>query len=202
MGSWRRYLSENRGFVAFGVVAVALFWIAPWPTVAILLLGTATLWLYRWRAARRPSQSPGERVWRIGTSGLMILAATFVAIQFVPYGRSHENPPVLAEPEWDSPQTRELARRACFDCHSNETVWPWYATFAPMSWLVTADVEDGREALNFSEYDRPWPSAGAAAETVEDGSMPPVSYRRLHRDARLTEAELARLVAGLRATFD
>jgi hypothetical protein len=187
--------------IVFGVVALAAFVVTPWPTVAVLMLATTTLWLYRWRAARRPSQSPGERMWRIGTSAFMVIATTFVAIQFVPYGRSHENPPVVAEPEWDSPRTRDLARRACFDCHSNETEWPWYATFAPVSWMITAEVDEGRSALNFSEFDRDWPTASKAAPTVEDGSMPPSDYRWLHDEARLTDEERADLIAGLRATF-
>ncbi len=49
------------------------------------------------------------------------LVGVFLVIQFIPYGHAHDNPPVLAEPAWDSPTTRELAQRACFDCHSNET---------------------------------------------------------------------------------
>jgi hypothetical protein len=63
-----------------------------------------------------------------------------VLIQLVPFGRDHTNPVVTAEPRWDSPVTRELADRACFDCHSNETEWPWYAGVAPVSWLVYRDV--------------------------------------------------------------
>jgi mono/diheme cytochrome c family protein len=201
METWRRYLVENRGMVGFGIVALILFVVAPWPTVIVLLIATASLWLYRWRAARRPSQTSGERAWRIVTSALMVVGFTFSAIQFVPYGRSQENPPVVAEPQWDSERTRELAQRACFDCHSNETVWPWYATYAPVSWMITAEVEEGRDVLNFSEFDRPWPTAGKAASTVEDGSMPPASYRWMHDEAQLTSDERAELAAGLRATF-
>jgi hypothetical protein len=54
------------------------------------------------------------------------LVAVFVVAQVVPYGRAHENPAVVAEPQWSSPHVRELAERACFDCHSNESRWPWY----------------------------------------------------------------------------
>jgi hypothetical protein len=80
----------------------------------------------------------------------MLLAA----IQFAPYGRAHTNPPVRREPPWDTPATRELARRACFDCHSNETAWLWYTSVAPVSWLAQRDVDDSRRALNFSAWDR------------------------------------------------
>ena len=77
-----------------------------------------------------------------------------VAIQLVPYGRDHDNPPVLADAPWDSARTRELAVRACFDCHSNETHWPWYSNIAPISWLTQNNVKEGRDELNFSEWNR------------------------------------------------
>src|SRR5205085_3447155 len=77
----------------------------------------------------------------------------FGLMQLIPTGVSYGNPPVAAEPNWDSPQTRSLAQRACFDCHSNETVWPWYSKIAPVKWLVAKDVADGRRKLNFSDWD-------------------------------------------------
>lgn len=70
---------------------------------------------------------------------LLGFIAIVILIQAVPYGRDHLNPPVRAEPQWDSPRTRELSARACFDCHSNETVWPWYSNIAPISWLIESD---------------------------------------------------------------
>lgn len=132
--------------------------------------------------------------------GLAVLLGGFLVIQVVPYGRDHDNPPVVAEPSWDSAQTRELAARACFDCHSNETVWPWYSNVAPVSWLVQRDVDEGREELNYSEWNRPQ-EGDESAETVIEGSMPPRSYLLTHADARLTDAELAELVDGLVATL-
>lgn len=112
-----------------------------------------------------------NRKWgyRIGTAVLGML----LAIQLVPYGRDHANPPVTGEPAWDSPETRALARQACFDCHSNETQWPAYASIAPASWLVQHDVNDGRALLNFSEWTRPQEEAkeaSAADVAVETGS--------------------------------
>ncbi len=74
---------------------------------------------------------------------LVALLSVLVLIQVVPYGRDHANPPVRAEPAWNSARTRELAVRACFDCHSNETIWPWYSNLAPASWLVQRDVKKG-----------------------------------------------------------
>lgn len=124
-----------------------------------------------------------------------------VIIQLVPYGRNHFNPPVVAEPNWDSPRTRELAQRACFDCHSNESTWPWYSNIAPVSWLVQRDVDEGRETLNFSEWGSGRYELEEIFEVIEEGEMPPLAYLLQHPDARLTAAEKNELVEGFIATF-
>jgi len=128
---------------------------------------------------------------------VIVLIALFVAIQIVPYGRAHTNPPVRQEPPWDSAATRALAARACFDCHSNDTVWPWYSNVAPISWLIQNEVDEGRGKLNFSEWDRPQEDADEAAETVRDGGMPPWYYPW----ARLSAAEREALGRGLAVTI-
>lgn len=130
----------------------------------------------------------------IGAVALLIL------IQLVPFGRQHTNPPVVQEPNWDSPQTRQLAVRACFDCHSNETVWPWYSNIAPVSWLVQNDVNEGRGRLNFSEWGRGETEIDEVGEVVRRGEMPPSYFVMLHPDARLTAAEQEALIRGLMAT--
>jgi hypothetical protein len=135
----------------------------------------------------------------IGAIVLVILIA-LGAIQFVPYGRSHTNPPVRAEPAWDTPRTRALAVRACFDCHSNETRWPWYSNLAPLSWQVQNHVEEGRDALNFSIWDRQQ-EGDDAAETVAEGSMPPRYYTFTHSGVRLSLVEKEQLIEGLIQTF-
>jgi mono/diheme cytochrome c family protein len=128
--------------------------------------------------------------------------ALFVAIQFVPYGRDHSNPPVTGEPNWDSAETRALAARACFDCHSNETTWPWYSKLAPVSWLVQADVDGGRETLNFSEWNRPQEAEpGEIEEVIRGGSMPPWYYTLQHSNAKLSGTEKDALISGLDATI-
>lgn len=134
--------------------------------------------------------------------GLVILIGLFLVIQLVPYGRDHTNPAVTQEPNWDSPETRQLAERACFDCHSNETDWSaWYTSIAPISWLVQRDVDEGRRALNFSTWGqgRAGRELGEMAEVVQEGEMPPVQYLLLHADARLSDAEKQQLVQGLYA---
>jgi hypothetical protein len=134
------------------------------------------------------------------TRGMVVLSAGFFVIQFVPYGRDHTNPPVVAEPAWNSDLTRDLAVRACFDCHSNETAWPWYSNIAPISWAVQCDVEAGRDELNFSEWHLSQ-DGDEASETVRDKSMPPRRYLLTHPEARLTQEQLAALAAGLAVTL-
>jgi hypothetical protein len=125
----------------------------------------------------------------------------FLLIQLLPVGQP-TNPPVAAEPPWDSPLTRTLAKRACFDCHSNEAVYPWYSYVAPVKWLVLRDVNDGRRALNFSD----WHSGGRvngnrAARAIANGQMPMTSYLLMHPSANLSDAEQQQLINGLIASL-
>ncbi len=133
---------------------------------------------------------------------LAALVAAFLLIQLVPYRVT--NPPVGAEPKWDSPRTRQLAVAACFDCHSNQTHTTWWEDVAPLSWWITNHVRDGRAALNFSEWgSSQGEGAGDAAETVSNGSMPPNYYTWLgmHGPASLTAAERKELATGLQKTL-
>ena len=139
---------------------------------------------------------------------LSLLIGIFLLLQLVPYGRNHTNPTVVAEPTWDSPETRVLAVRACFDCHSNETVWPWYSNIAPVSWLVQRDVDEGREKLNFSEWrayveneegedeekEYEWDDI---EEVIRSGEMPLPIYLIQHPEAKLSATEKEQLIEGL-----
>lgn len=134
------------------------------------------------------------RVLRI--TGLALVLA-LVAAQAVPVDRS--NPPVSAD-VGAPPEVQPILRRACYDCHSNETVWPSYAAVAPISWLVAHDVEEGRAELNFSR----WSSYGDAArrkklketaEEVAEGEMPPWYYTLMHPEAALGAEDVATLRA-------
>ena len=134
--------------------------------------------------------------------GAFTALGLFVLIQFVPYGQNHTNPPVTQEPKWDSPQTRALAVRACFDCHSNLTKWRWYSNVAPVSWLIQRDVDGGRSQFNFSEWNKPQDiSAGDLADSIRSGSMPPWFYVIPHPNAKLNAAEKLALMRGLAATL-
>ena len=142
-----------------------------------------------------------RRLAAAGLAGAALVAVVGVAIQFIPTG-VELNPAVVQEPAWDSPRTRELAVQAgCMDCHSNETVWPWYGHVAPMSWLVAEHVADGRRHLILSERHVPQDDAHEAGEVVQEGEMPPPYYVPLHPSAALTDAEKEQLIAGLNATL-
>jgi mono/diheme cytochrome c family protein len=126
------------------------------------------------------------------------LVALFLAMQVVTV--EHSNPPVLSTPAWDSPQTLAFAKRACFDCHSNETVYPWYSYVAPLSWRIREHVKDGREDLNFSAL-TPLMESWKTATMVRKDRMPPWDYTLMHPEARLTPAERESFAAGLARTF-
>jgi mono/diheme cytochrome c family protein len=128
---------------------------------------------------------------------LVVLVVVGVGLQLLPYGRDRTNPNVIREPAWNSPRTRELAVGACFDCHSNETAWPWYGKIAPFSWLVDNHVTEGRAVLNFSEWNKTQEGASQVGSVVRNGQMPPWYYKLAHASARLTEPEVEELAGGL-----
>jgi Haem-binding domain len=127
----------------------------------------------------------------------IIVAAVFILIQFGQPNRS--NPPIdrtmtIAAQAVFTPPVSRLVTTACFDCHSNETRWPWYSYVAPVSWLVADDVANGRRHLNFSEWGK-YPKSkrvlklGQIYEQVSKGDMPIQKYLYIHADARLTPAD-------------
>jgi peptidoglycan/xylan/chitin deacetylase (PgdA/CDA1 family) len=128
-------------------------------------------------------------------------AIVFLLIQLIPYGHIYTNPPIVSEPKWDSPQTREVAKRACFNCHSNETYYPWYAYVAPSSWLLRWDIDRGRDAYNYSDWDNYPTSADIIARDLLADKMPPWQFLLMHPEARLSAAEKQQFIDGLRKSF-
>ncbi len=144
------------------------------------------------------------KIFRLGWVKWTLLAilVAFLAIQLVPARVS--NPSTRDEPTWDSPRTRQLAVAACFDCHSDQTHIVWWERIAPLSWWIKQHVDEGRSALNFSEWStHRGENVDDAAETVTNGSMPPDYYTWLgmHSNANLTAKEKQELADGLRKTF-
>ena len=129
---------------------------------------------------------------------LLLLAAITSIAQFYPV-TVHDNPPTSAEIV-APPEIRRILVRSCYDCHSNETRWPWYSYVAPASWLVAGDVHQARLRLNLSN----WPDSIAPgvdchfkrriAERADKGEMPPLRYRLLHPSSELTAEDRTLLV--------
>ena len=170
--------------------------------VIIGLVAAPTVW-YIVRAQRTSTSTVSKLTnARLLTVIFAATLGTMVTIQAIPYGRAHSNPPITGEPEWATPRTRELMVRACFGCHSNEVEYPAYASVAPISWVVETHVAEGREKVNYSEFDSRQRGADETIEVIEEGSMPPAYYTQFgrHPEAKLTTAEIAELIAGLKAT--
>jgi cytochrome c551/c552 len=128
--------------------------------------------------------------------GITIVAFVVLA-QFVRIDRT--NPPVESD-VLAPPEVKATLRAACYDCHSNETVWPSYSPIAPVSWLLAYDVGKGREELNFSTWQRydakqQQKNLKETVETVNDGEMPPWYYVIAHPEAHLADKDRQALVA-------
>jgi hypothetical protein len=119
------------------------------------------------------------------------IPVALLVAQLIPIDRS--NPPVQTLVPV-SADLEGVLRRSCFDCHSNESVWPWYSRVAPVSWLLKHDVGEGREHVNYSEWNQYSAEQRAKMiheswEEVESDEMPPWIYLLMHRDARLSDAD-------------
>lgn len=135
------------------------------------------------------------------------LAIVFVLLQFIQ--PAHKNPPVkndfLAATK-ASPPVAAMFHAACYDCHSNETHWPWYSHIAPVSWQVVQDVNDGRKELNLSEWPAiprsAWKRMENMSDLIDDSEMPLKKYTLIHKDARLTDDQRKELTDWLAAQVD
>jgi hypothetical protein len=133
---------------------------------------------------------------------LALLVASFALLQLA--NPSRTNPPLVAGHDLMAtnpppPEIATLLHHACYDCHSDETKWPWYSHVAPVSWLVANDVTRGRERLNFSDWPRELPERAAKrleriSEEVDYQDMPPAKYTLMHPEARLTAGQRQQLI--------
>lgn len=137
------------------------------------------------------SQPPARgRIWTIVCG---VCLALFVAVQFIRPAISH--PPVTADLA-APPEVKEILRRSCYDCHSNETKLAWFDEIVPAYWKVASDVKEARRHLNFSDIGKlpPAQQQGVLYEAVNQiqlGAMPLPAYTRLHRDALVDQAQLS-----------
>lgn len=130
----------------------------------------------------------------LGAAGVVVF---LIIIQLVPAGRT--NPPVTSEIA-APPEVAAILQRACYDCHSNKTVWPWYSKVAPMSWKMVKHVNEGRDEMNFTEWDsltarKQFKAQEKCWEEVQNGKMPLPGYLTFHPDAKLSDADKAILEA-------
>ena len=133
------------------------------------------------------------------TKWLRPIASGLVAIQLVQFPRT--NPPVAGELAAPA-EVKAILRRACYDCHSNETTWPWYSAVAPASWVIHRDVSEGRRRMNLSSWADYAEDPGTRAQKLDEirkavvsGDMAPRYYLALHPRARLSESDRAALLS-------
>ena len=133
---------------------------------------------------------------------IMALLGLFLVIQIVRPART--NPPIdpgrMLEAKVEVPSDVEaILNRACADCHSNRTRWPWYSSVAPVSWLVVNDVTEGRRHLNLSDWEQRHRHEGSPfdemCKQVRDGEMPPWYHRPLHPESRLSPSDVQTICA-------
>jgi Haem-binding domain len=137
-------------------------------------------------------------------TALVAVAAALVTAQFVPAKRVNPRAEgTLVAP----PKIEATLRRACYDCHSNETRWPWYSRVAPFSWFIVRDVNLGRKEINFSEWGSYYPRTRRRklewmGRALHEEEMPPWSYRLMHPGSRLTEADRAGLLRWIESALN
>ena len=187
--------------LAYGFVS---FWIG-FVQMVVLLVPVALLagWLLKRRHDRGGSEGRAEAIAAIAYVALASVLV-FTVIQAIPYGRSEvRSTGTAGEPQWDSQATRDMVVNACYDCHSNDIEYPAYSKIAPISWMVASHVGEGREKLNFSTWTTNKHGFDDMIETIRDRSMPPSYFTHFgrHPEAKLSDAEIEQLVAGLKATF-
>ena len=127
--------------------------------------------------------------------------AAFLIIQLIPFGHTRTNPPVVSEPDWSSPQARALVKQHCFQCHSNETNWTWYANIAPGSWLIAMDVIEGRGEFNFSDWQNNPGRLDEMVEKIQEGDMPPIQYWIFHPNSRMDDQQKQELINALESSL-
>jgi hypothetical protein len=142
-----------------------------------------------------------KKILKYGTLALVfaVLVAQFVNVE-------RTNPPVDPSASFEavakpSPETAAVVGRACRDCHSNQTAWPWYSHIAPVSWLIASDVKEGRAKLNFSQWNIYGPEMtriklGQICEEVRKAEMPPAYYVPMHPEAKLTAADVSAMCSS------
>jgi hypothetical protein len=136
-------------------------------------------------------------VWRLLGAAVIL----FLLIQLIPFGHDHTNPPTVSEPAWSSPEARTLVKEHCFQCHSNETEWPWYSNIAPGSWLIAMDVIEARDEFNFSDWNNNPGELDEMVEKIQEGDMPPIQYWLFHPSSKMNDQQKQELIDTLQSSL-
>ncbi|MCA9913755.1 MAG: heme-binding domain-containing protein, partial [Anaerolineae bacterium] len=153
----------------------------------------------RLNMANNNAQSSNRRILVYGLGAIVVVFVLMQFVRFVVPEFQLDNPPSTRTVAWDSPETERLWNTACADCHSNDTVYPWYSYVAPVGWLVAHDTHEGRDTMNVSTGHNV--ELREMIEVIEEGEMPPQIYTVMHTDANLSAADREALMTGLRNTF-
>jgi mono/diheme cytochrome c family protein len=138
-----------------------------------------------------------KHFWKLVAAAIGLL----LLIQLIPFGHNRTNPPVVSEPNWSSPEARALVKEHCFQCHSNETNWTWYANIAPGSWLITYDVIAGRNQFNFSDWNNNPGELDELVGAIQEGEMPPIQYWLFHPNSKMNTQQKQDLINALESSI-
>jgi mono/diheme cytochrome c family protein len=136
-------------------------------------------------------------VWKVLGAAVVL----FLLIQLIPFGHNHTNPSMVSEPKWSSPEARALVKEHCFQCHSNETEWPWYSNIAPGSWLIAFDVIAGRGEFNFSDWNNNPGELDEMVGAINEGEMPPIQYWLFHPNSKMDAQQKSDLINALQSSL-
>ena len=128
---------------------------------------------------------------------LLVVLLVFAGIQFIPTNRNQSDivPATDLMEVYNVPKKVEVIfKTSCYDCHSNNTAYPWYNKIQPVSWIMQGHIKEGKSELNFNEFGsyserRQKSKFKSILSQVKDGEMPLASYTLIHRDAKLSENE-------------
>ena len=142
-------------------------------------------------------------------SGLVLLIV-FVVVQFVPTSLNQSDviPPTDIMKTYDVPkQVEAIFKTSCYDCHSNNTNYPWYNKVQPMAWVLEDHINKGKEELDFSDFGsyskrRQKSKLKSIRSQIEDDEMPLSSYTLIHRDAKLSESDKVMVVEWVNKIID
>ncbi len=132
----------------------------------------------------------------------IVLLVAFVGIQFIVTNRNQSNEVLSSDISltYNVPENiQSILKTSCYDCHSNNTDYPWYNKVQPVSWFLKSHIEQGKAELNFSEFGsysqrRQKSKLKSMASQIEDDNMPLSSYTLIHRNAKISENEKLLLI--------